>query len=130
LVSRLANEYEFHIYSTRVEDIDLARVVWHRIPRLPGPHLLAYLSWFTSNHVSRWRDRRKGIVPELVYSPGINCLDADVVSVHIVFANFRERARKQLRLTENPILSWPLIIHRRLYYRLIAALEAYVYGRT
>jgi len=130
LVSRLANEYEFHIYSTRVEDIDLARVVWHRIPRLPGPHLLAYLSWFMSNHVSRRRDRRRGIVPDLVYSPGINCLDADVVSVHIVFANFRERARKHLRLTENPILTWPLIIHRRLYYRLIAALEAYVYGRT
>ena len=129
-ISRLADEYEFHIYSTRVEDLDLRRVVWHRIPTLRGPHLGAYLWWFLANHVWRWRDRRRGIVPDLVYSPGINCLDADAVSVHIVFASFRERVKNVLRLSQNPILSWPRIIHRRLYYRLIAALEPYVYGRA
>ena len=73
-ISRLADQYEFHIYSTRVEDIDLERVIWHRVPQLPGPHLFAYLWWFLANHVWRWRDRRRGIVPDLVYSPGINCL--------------------------------------------------------
>lgn len=130
LVSRLAAEYEFHIYSTRVEDIDLARVIWHRIPRLPGPHLLGYVWWFLANHVCRWRDRSRGIVPDLVYSPGINCLDADVVSVHIVFANFRKRVKNKLRLSQSRVLSWPRIIHRRLYYRVIAALEPYVYRRT
>ena len=130
LICRLADQYEFHIYSTRVEDIDLARVIWHRIPRLPGPHLLAYVWWFLANHVWRWRDRSREIVPELVYSPGINCLDADAVSVHIVFRAFRERIRNELQLTQNPVLSWPRIIHRRLYYRLIAALEPYVYGRA
>jgi glycosyltransferase involved in cell wall biosynthesis len=129
LICRLANEYEFHIYSMRVEDIDLGRVVWHRIPRLPGPHLFAYVWWFLANHLWRWRDRSRGIVPELVYSPGINCLDADAVSVHIVFGAFRERMRNELRLRQNPFLSWPRIIHRRLYYRLIAALEPCVYGR-
>jgi glycosyltransferase involved in cell wall biosynthesis len=130
LISRLADEYEFHLYSTRVDDVDLERVVWHRIPRLPGPHLLAYLWWFLANHVWRWHDRSKGIVPDLVYSPGINCLDADAVSVHIVFSSFRERVKNALRLSRNPILSWPRIIHRLLYYRLIAALEPYVYGRA
>ena len=129
-ICRLADEYEFHIYSMRVEDIDLERVVWHRIPRLPGPHLFAYLWWFLANHVRRWQDRSRGIVPELVYSPGINCLDADALSVHIVFGAFRERIRNQLRLSQNPVLSWPRIIHRRLYYRLVAALEPYVYGRA
>ena len=130
LISCLADEYEFHIYSTRVEDIDLRRVVWHRIPGLPGPHLLAYLWWFLANHVWRWRDRSRGIIPHLVYSPGINCLDADAVSVHIVFTSFRERLNHALRFSQNPILSWPRIIHRRLYYRLIAALEPYIYGRA
>jgi glycosyltransferase involved in cell wall biosynthesis len=130
LICRLADEYEFHIYSSRVEDIDLRRVIWHPIPRLPGPHLFAYVWWFLANHVRRWQDRNRGIVPELIYSPGINCLDADAVSVHIVFCAFRESIRNELRLRQNPVLSWPRIIHRRLYYRLIAALEPYIYGRA
>ena len=130
LISRLDHEYEVHIYSMRVEDIDLGRVVWHRIARLPGPYLLAYLWWLMANHVRRWQDRRRGIAPDLVYSPGINCLDADVISVHIVFGSFRERVKNHLRLGEHPFFSWPRIIHRRLYYRLIAALERRVYARA
>ena len=39
-ISRLADDYEFHLYSARVEDVDLRRVVWHRVPALGGPHLL------------------------------------------------------------------------------------------
>ena len=129
-ISSLIDDYEFHIYSARVEDVDLARVVWHRIPALPGPHLFAYLWWFVANHIWRWRDRRKGIVPDLVYSPGVNCLDADAVSVHIVFGRFREHVKQELELKRNPILAWPRVIHRRLYYRLISSLEPYVYGRS
>lgn len=129
-ISRLAEEYEFHIYSTRVEDIDLARIVWHRIPRLPGPHLIAYLWWLLANHVLRWGDRQRGIVPDLVYSPGINCLDADVVSVHIIFRRFRKRAGTAPQLKQHPLAAWPRLLHRRLYYGLIAALEPYVYRRT
>lgn len=129
-LSFLADDYEFHIYCARVEDIDLERVVWHRVPALSGPHLLAYLWWFLANHIWRWRDRIRGIVPDLVYSPGINCLDTDVVSVHILFGSFRKRVENTLRLGQHPVLNWPRIIHRRMYYRLIAALEPCVYGRA
>jgi UDP-glucose:(heptosyl)LPS alpha-1,3-glucosyltransferase len=129
-VSRLANDYEFHLYSMRVEDIDLTPLVWHRVPSASGPLLLTYIWWFLANHIYRWRDRRRGIIPDLVYSPGINCLDADVVSVHIVFSSLRRRLRNVLRLRENRIRDWPRMIHRRLYYRLIAALEPYVYARA
>jgi glycosyltransferase involved in cell wall biosynthesis len=130
LVSRLADQYEFHIYSMRVEDIDLSRLVWHRIPRFPGPYLLTYLWWFVANHFWRRLDRSRGLVPDLVYSPGINCLDADAVTVHICFGGFRESLHDALRLSQNSILDWPRIIHRRLFYRLIATLEPYVYGRA
>jgi glycosyltransferase involved in cell wall biosynthesis len=129
-ISRLADDYEFHIYSNRVEDVDLSRVTWHRIPALPGPHLFAYLWWFAANHLWRWRDRRfRGLVPAVVYSPGINCLDAAAVSVHIVFARFRDCVKDELHLTRNPLASWPQLIHRRLYYRLIEAMERRVYPR-
>jgi UDP-glucose:(heptosyl)LPS alpha-1,3-glucosyltransferase len=128
-ISRLADDYDFHLYSARVEDVDLRRVVWHRIPELRGPHLLGYLWWFLANHLWRRRERSRGNAPDVVYSPGINCLDADAVSVHIVFAEFREGVMEELRLGRNPIAAWPRIIHRRLYYGLIAMVEPYVYGR-
>jgi glycosyltransferase involved in cell wall biosynthesis len=130
LISRLADHYEFHLYSMRVEDIDLSRLVWHRIPRFPGPYLLTYLWWFIANHFWRRLDRSRGIVPDLVYSPGINCLDADAVTVHILFGSFRESLQNALQLSQNSILNWPRIIHRRFFYRLIATLEPYVYGRA
>ena len=43
--------------------------------------------------------------------------------------DFVKRVTEELRLGQNPIAAWPRIIHRRLYYRLIAMLEPYVYGR-
>src|SRR5690348_152197 len=76
-VQRLASDYEIHLYSNRVEDVELSKITWHRIPALPGPHLFGYLWWLLANHIWRWRDRRfRGLAPALVYSPGINCLDA------------------------------------------------------
>jgi len=129
-VQRLADEYEIHVYSNRVEDVDLDRITWHRIPALPGPHLFAYLWWFLANHLWRWRDRRFcGLAPEVVYSPGINCLDAGLISVHVVFARLRESLANEIRLSRNPVKTWPQIIHRRIYYRLIQFLERRVYPR-
>jgi len=128
-ISRLAEDFEFQIYSNRVEDLDLARVAWHRVPALPGPHLISYLWWFYANRLWRWRDRRfRGLVPEIVFSPGVNCLDADAIVVHIVFREFYRLTRDELRLPRVPIWSWPRAIHRKLYYRLIIALERRVYS--
>ncbi len=127
-ISRLAGDYEFHIYSNRVEDLDLASVVWHRVPSLPGPHLFSYLWWFFANTFWRWRDRRfRRLTPEVVFSAGINCLDADAIMVHIVFSEFFRLAKDELRLRGLPLRSWPRAIHRKLYYRLIIAFERRVY---
>jgi len=127
-IQRMADEYEIHLYSNRVEDLDLKTIVWHRIPALPGPHLFAYLWWFVANHLWRWRDRCfRGLAPDVVYSPGINCLDADAISVHAVFARLQESVRDELALSRNPVATWPQIIHRRAYYRLIRFLERRIY---
>jgi UDP-glucose:(heptosyl)LPS alpha-1,3-glucosyltransferase len=72
----------------------------------------------------------RGLKCDLVYSPGINCLDADVVSVHIVFAELYRRVRSELGLRGNPLRLSHKIIHRRLYYRLIMALEKLVYSQA
>jgi UDP-glucose:(heptosyl)LPS alpha-1,3-glucosyltransferase len=127
-IERLAGEYEIHVYSNRVEDVDLSRITWRRIPALPGPHLFAFLWWIAANHLWRWSDRwLRGLAPDVVYSPGINCLDADAITVHVVFARLLENVRGELRFSRNPARAWPRVIHRRLYYRLVQFLERRVY---
>src|SRR4029077_16140896 len=86
---------------------------WHHVSDIPGPHLLKYPWWFLANSWQRWRDRRSGrVLPDLVYSPGINCPDADVIVVHIVFREFYERVRSQLALHRLPLPIWPRAVHR------------------
>jgi glycosyltransferase involved in cell wall biosynthesis len=128
-IAQLAATYDIHIYSQDVQDLDLTKVTWHRIPKFPGAHLLNYLWWFAANRLWRaWDSRFRNLRSDLVYSPGINCLDADVMSVHIVFAQYVQGIQAGLKLSRNSILAWPRVIHRRLYYRLVRALERRLYS--
>ena len=128
-ISQLAATYEIHIYSQNVQDLDLTKVTWHRIPKVPGPHLINYLWWFAANRLWRaWDSRFRNLRPDLVYSPGVNCLDADVMSVHIVFAQYEQGIQAGLKLSRNSILAWPRVIHRRLYYRMLRSLERRLYS--
>ena len=130
-VSRLAGTFETHVYSQHVEDLDLARITWHRIPKIPGPHIVNFLWWLAANHLWRGWDRRiRGMRHDLVFSPGLNCLDADAISVHIVFAEYVRRIGSGLSLARQPMWSWPRILHRRLYYALVIWLEGRSYTRA
>src|SRR5216684_2461742 len=127
-ITRLPQEYEIHIYSQRVEDVDLTRMRWHRISRIPGPHLLNFLWWLAANHLWRWWDAHvRGLRPDLVYTAGTNCWDADLISCHIVFAEFVRMSEHELRFRGSPLRFWPRLIHRKLYYRLIIFLERRMY---
>ncbi len=123
-ISRLAPTFEIHIYSQAVADVDFSLATWHRIPKIPGPHTFNFLWWFIANHLWRaWDSHFRNLRHNLVYSPGINCLDADVMSVHIVFAQYVQAVRASLAFSHKSILSWPRILHRAVYYRLAMALE-------
>jgi len=127
-ISYLAKAFEIHIYSQRVEDVDLSKVVWHRIPMLKGPHVLGFIWWFAANQIWRSFDRRfRGLHYDLVFSPGANCLDADVVSVHILFSEYVRKVRGRLHLARDAPWLWPRILHRKLYYSLAVFLEGWVY---
>jgi len=127
-LSHLPDCFEIHIYSQRVEDLPTDRFVFHRILSIPGPGLIRFLWWFAANHISRaWDSRVRRLQYDLVYSPGINCFDADVISVHIIFAEYLRQARAELAIRRHPIRSWARLLHQRIYYRLIIALEQYVY---
>jgi glycosyltransferase involved in cell wall biosynthesis len=127
-INQLADAFEIHIYSQRVEDIDLTRAYWHRVPSIPGPHLLKFVWWVTANQAARFFDKRfhrKNY--DLIFSPGVNCFDADVVSVHIVFGEYVHRVKSKLGFRRNAIRTWPRLFHRRLYYRLLGSLERRVF---
>lgn len=128
-IAQLSPAFEICIYSQQVEDVDLSKLTWRRVPKLPGPHLFNFLWWFAANHLWRfWDCRFRGMRHDLVFSPGVNCLDADVVSVHIVFAEFWRRVKSELKLARNPLRSWPRLLHRRLYYQLVILLESRVFS--
>ncbi|MGB8323559.1 MAG: hypothetical protein WCE52_11440, partial [Candidatus Acidiferrum sp.] len=143
-IERLATQYgwEIQVYSQRVEDVPnitfpfssesspgAGRIVWHKVSQMPGPHLLKFIWWFLANHMRRRRDRSSANTrPDVTYSPGINCLDADAVIVHMVFHEFYARVRSELRFRSLPLRTWPVILHRKLYYRLIMFLERRAYS--
>jgi len=143
LLERLAARHHaaIHLYTQRVRDLpfssstrssskDLAlgKIVWHKVSRVPGPHLVQFLWWYFANRFARWRDKKfRGLTPDLLYSPGINAPDADAITVHIVFHALYEQVRPELSLSSDSPLHWPRTIHRILYYRLIMLLERRIY---
>ncbi len=140
LLERLAHTYhcEIHLYANRVEDLSVNNsggalppgtggIFWHKVPSVPGPHVLQFLCWFLLNSVCRRWDRWvHGVCCDLVLSPGINCLDADVVLVHALFHRLRELARAEGLASTAPGLLRRL--HRRSYYALLTAFERRIYA--
>jgi glycosyltransferase involved in cell wall biosynthesis len=141
LLERLARRYhcQIHLYSQRVEDIVLddpdapraagaGAILWHKVPSVAGPHLLQFVSWIAANAFLRWYYRLlRGPSFDLVLSPGINCLNADVVIVHALFHRLRELSREDTN--DSPTRAGFFSrLHRRAYYTLLAALERHVYS--
>ena len=127
-VERLSDQFEIHVYSQEVSDLDLSKATWHRVPKIPGPHLFNFLYWFGANRRRRERDSRRNRRPfDIVFSPGTNCTDADAITVHIVFAEFVRRVEMDLKFLRNPVRLWPRLLHRRIYYRVVMARERHVF---
>jgi glycosyltransferase involved in cell wall biosynthesis len=144
-IERFVRQYDWRIelYSQHVSQVagvqpysdgaqnSSGAIHWHKISDIPGPHLLKFIWWFFANHWQRRRDRRAGrLCPDLVYTPGTNCLDADAIMVQIVFHAFYEQARGELLLRRVPLRTWPRLIHRKIYYQLIMFLERKIYRDT
>ncbi|HYL65391.1 MAG TPA: glycosyltransferase family 4 protein [Candidatus Methylomirabilis sp.] len=140
LLERLARDHacEIHLYAQRVEDLALTRgqtpppaggaIFWHKVPSIPGPHLLQFLAWmFFNGFLRKWHNSFRGMSYDLVLSPGVNCLHPDVVIVHALFHRLRELSQAE----NNPSFASPGLFrrwHRSLYYRLLTFLERKIYS--
>ena len=139
LLERLARKEhcEIHLYAQRVEGLALTHagvpssqpsgaIIWHEVPSIPGPHLLQFFVWLFLNSICRAWDRRvHGLRFDSVVSPGINCLDAQVVIVHALFQRLRELAGEEEPGDIRP--GFLRRLHRRIYYALLARLERHIY---
>lgn len=132
LLTRLSGDYQckVHLYSQRVEGLAIrladesgqeGAIVWHRVPTFRGPHLLQFVRWYLANRSLRSRDRRRSLHFDAVFSPGVNCSDANVILVHAVFHRLAELEQ----FSPRPGLRG---IHQRLYYRLLCRLERRIYS--
>ena len=140
LLERLARteQWEIHLYAQRVEDISFDRpgaahgtgaIVWHKVPAIPGPQLLQFVSWLFLNSFGRIWDRQvRGVRCDLVFSPGINCFDADIIIVHALFRRLQELARAGELESAAP--GFFRRLHRRSYYALLSAFERRIYTDT
>jgi glycosyltransferase involved in cell wall biosynthesis len=127
-LSHLPDEFEIHVYSQYVEDFDLSKFSLHRIPKLPGPHLFNFVWWIAANRFCRYCDVQfRNFRYDLIFSSGANCLDADAICVHIVFAEHIRRILRELIFVRNRVWDWPLMFHRQLYYKIAAFIEKRAY---
>jgi glycosyltransferase involved in cell wall biosynthesis len=140
LLDRLARSYhcEIHLYSQRVSDLEIhttrgglhvetGALFWHKVPSIPGPMLIRFLWWLIANRCIRGIHTLLGRpAVDLVLSPGINCLDADVVIVHALFCQLRELSRAG-NPKERDGASLLRALHRRAYYFLLTCMERFVY---
>jgi UDP-glucose:(heptosyl)LPS alpha-1,3-glucosyltransferase len=140
LLERLGREKhcEIHLYAQRVENLPVAessprgpaisgRIIWHKVPSIAGPHLLQFISWLFLNTLCRaWDHLVHGLRFEVLLSPGINCLDADVVIVHALFHRLQELSREE-RL-DSPRPGFFRRLHRRAYYAVLCSLERRIYS--
>jgi UDP-glucose:(heptosyl)LPS alpha-1,3-glucosyltransferase len=140
LLERLARteHCEVHLYAQRVEDLALDQpgvrraqgsggIFWHKVPSTPGPHLSKFILWLFLNSVCRAWDRRvHGLHFDLVLSPGINCFDADVIIVHVLFHRLQELARRGH--DETTPLGFFRRLHRGAYYALLTWMEQRIYA--
>lgn len=129
-IERLAAHFEIHLYSSRVEDISLESIKWHRVFIPPGPELFRLPAWLLANAVVRWGDRLRGRRPHAIYSPGPNCFSADVISVHAMFARVRRVPIAKARRADRKFAALLRGLHRRMYYLLAEGIERAVYGRS
>jgi UDP-glucose:(heptosyl)LPS alpha-1,3-glucosyltransferase len=134
LLDRLSTQHRdtVDLYAQKVSDLDCStdsatganeagKIICHPVNSFPAPHLIHFLGWLFLNRWTRWRhERASHTIPDVVFSPGINTLDADLILVHAVFHRIAELQRSR----DTGGLRG---LHRKLYYALMCSLERRIY---
>ena len=126
-VERWSLSFDVRVFVSRVVDARVPPAAVRAVRTIPGPNLLRYSWWFVGNSLVRLRNARRRPV-DVTFSPGVNCLDADAIGIHIVFSKYWEQVRRSLPLERRVPTMLLRALHRSAYVNLIRLLERHVYN--
>lgn len=121
VAERLAKRHDVHLFARNVEDANLDKITWHKIPGLGWPEVADFLSY-------RWLSKFKLKLQDfdIVHSIGCNAWEANVVTIQNIQP---VKARILERLSRNESVSLPRKMTRWLYLKTTSAAERSVYEK-
>src|SRR5580700_2198657 len=76
VAERLAKEHEVHLFARKVEDLDLSRIRWRKMPGIPWPEVADFVTY---RYLADLRIRRRSF--DIIHSIGVNAGAANVITI-------------------------------------------------
>jgi len=128
VVARLAEEHNICLFAHRWEPDTAPNVCFHHVPVVPWPGLLRFVSFYWAATLTVGRAERAHGGFDVVYSPGPNCRQAEVVTAWFCQARQDELLRSgRLRPAAATLSDWLRLVHRRVYAAMVTPLERRFY---
>ncbi len=129
MVARLARENRICLFAHHWEPDGTPGICFHRVPVMPWPGLLRFLTFFASATWQVRRAERRHGTYDAVYSPGPNCRQVQVSSAWFCQARqlalFRSGKHRPQPATW---LDWLKLAHRWSYAAVVSAVERHFYS--
>ena len=121
VAERLAERHEVHLFARKVEDVDLSRIHWRKMPGLPWPAVADFITYYA---LAEFRIRARGF--DVIHSVGANTAAANVITIQNI-----QPAKRVFLDAQNASakVSPARKLTRRLYLDITTRAEAEVYNR-
>ncbi len=130
LVARLGRCSQLCLFAHHWEPDGTAGICFHRVPVIPWPGLLRFLSFFLAATWQVRRAERQHGAYDAIYSPGPNCRQVQVSSAWFCQARQLELFRSgKHRPPPAHWRDWLKLAHRWSYAAVVSAVEKYFYSR-
>lgn len=120
VAERLAERHEVHLFARKVQDLDLSRIHWRKMPGLPWPAVLDFVTYFL---LAELRIRRGSF--DIVHAVGANASAANIITIQNI-----QPAKRVFLDAQNASakVSPARKLTRRLYLGITTKAEATVYN--
>jgi glycosyltransferase involved in cell wall biosynthesis len=113
VVAKLASEHHVCLYAHRWVPDGTPGICFHRVPVLPWPGMLRFLSFFASASMAVWREEKRHGAYDGIYSPGANCRQVQVSTAWFCQARQLDLFRSgQHRPRPASAMDWLKLAHR------------------
>jgi glycosyltransferase involved in cell wall biosynthesis len=121
VAERFAREHEVHLFARKVEDLDLSRIHWRKMPGIPWPEVADFVTYHV---LANFQIRPSSF--DIIHSIGANAGAANVITIQNI------QAAKRVFLDQRAVsekISFARKMTRQLYLTVTTRVEASMYGR-